>query len=70
MTAAKFWDDYFLSNQNYSLIGGINVEEINMLESEFLILISYNLYIDGCTYSSYLDKLSGAMSKLINHNEV
>ena len=64
MTAAKFWDDYFLSNQNYSLIGGISVSEINLLENEFLSMIGYNLYVDVPTYTTYLDKLNDMMGKL------
>jgi hypothetical protein len=63
MVAAKFLDDYFLSNLNYSQIGGISCQEVQMLEHEFLKLICFNLYVDEATYETYIDKLSAFANK-------
>ena len=41
MTAAKFFDDRYYNNEYYSKIGGISNEEINTLETEFLIFINF-----------------------------
>ena len=57
MTAAKFWDDLFLSNYNYSQIGGIASDELCMIEYEFLFVLDFNLYVDNSTYIVYYEKL-------------
>ena len=67
MVAAKFLDDYFLSNLNYSQIGGISCQEVQMLEHEFLQLIEFNLYIDEATYETYIEKLNAFVTKCELH---
>lgn len=46
MLAAKFYDDIHYDNNTWSRIGGINANEINRLETNFLELIEYNLNIN------------------------
>jgi hypothetical protein len=67
MVAAKFWDDYFLSSFNYSQIGGISCQEMQMLEHEFLRLLSFNLFVDEPTYELYLTKLSAFVNRSESH---
>ncbi|KAK2198281.1 bifunctional Cyclin PHO80-like/Cyclin-like superfamily/Cyclin-like [Babesia duncani] len=52
MLAAKFTDDVYYSNKFYALVGGVKVAEINLLESQFLILINYQLYVRTCDYEA------------------
>ena len=68
MTAAKFWDDYFLTNYNYGQIGGMKCEEIRMLEMEFLALLGFSLYVDEDTYNAYIKKLQSFLSRIAIRN--
>ncbi len=45
MIAIKYNDDDYYKNEFYAKVGGITIKEINGLESEFLQLINYKLYI-------------------------
>ena len=64
MVAAKFWDDYFLTNYNYGQIGGMKCGEIRMLEMEFLALLEFGLYVDDDTYNAYIKKLQSFISRI------
>jgi hypothetical protein len=68
MIAAKFWDDYFLSNYNYGQIGGMTCEEIHMLEMGFLALLEFSLYVDEDTYNAYIKKLQSFLSRIAISN--
>lgn len=43
MVATKYHDDTFLSNKHWSIMGGVSQKEMNVLETEFLFLIDFNL---------------------------
>lgn len=52
--ACKFSSDKFLSNDFYSKIGGISIEEFNALEQEFLInYTNFVLFVKPETYKAY-----------------
>ena len=53
LTAIKYNEDDFYSNTYYAKVGGISLQEINSLESEFLGLIDFNLWIDYAIFSKY-----------------
>eukprot|EP01055_Gregarina_sp_Pseudo9_P004312 Gregarina_sp_Pseudo_9__4311@NODE_446_length_2815_cov_13_154539_g422_i0_p1_GENE_NODE_446_length_2815_cov_13_154539_g422_i0NODE_446_length_2815_cov_13_154539_g422_i0_p1_ORF_typecomplete_len590_score128_34Cyclin/PF08613_11/7_7e03Cyclin/PF08613_11/4_3e34Cyclin_N/PF00134_23/2_9e07_NODE_446_length_2815_cov_13_154539_g422_i01581927 len=53
MIAAKFFDDVYYSNSFYAKIGGLSLEEMNVLESHFLHLIKYDLYVSPREYERY-----------------
>ena len=57
----KFNEDNFYSNKIYAKICGINKEEINKLEIEFLKLIDFNLFVDEEIFFEY--------SEFCNENE-
>jgi hypothetical protein len=57
LTAIKFNEDDFYSNTYYAKVGGISLQEINNLESEFLSLINFNLWIDYDIYQKYQNYL-------------
>lgn len=59
LTAIKYNEDDFYSNTYYAKVGGISLQEINNLESEFLNLIKFNLWIDSeifMKYQNYLEQ--------------
>eukprot|EP00182_Erythrolobus_australicus_P004573 CAMPEP_0185831792 /NCGR_PEP_ID=MMETSP1353-20130828/1709_1 /TAXON_ID=1077150 /ORGANISM="Erythrolobus australicus, Strain CCMP3124" /LENGTH=255 /DNA_ID=CAMNT_0028529901 /DNA_START=667 /DNA_END=1434 /DNA_ORIENTATION=- len=45
MLAAKFFDDEYYNNSYYARVGGIPLDEINLLETEFLMAISFELFV-------------------------
>jgi len=57
MLGAKFFDDHYFNNEYFSKIGGVSLEEINLLEIEFLFMISFDLFVETDMYESYKMKL-------------
>ena len=57
LSAIKYNEDDFYSNTYYAKVGGISLQEINNLESEFLSLINFNLWIDLEIYTKYQNYL-------------
>eukprot|EP00792_Barthelona_sp_PAP020_P008538 TRINITY_DN3227_c0_g1_i1.p1 TRINITY_DN3227_c0_g1~~TRINITY_DN3227_c0_g1_i1.p1 ORF type:complete len:204 (-),score=33.85 TRINITY_DN3227_c0_g1_i1:271-882(-) len=55
--AAKFFDDKFYTNDHYSKVGGICIEEFNNLELELLFLLKFSLKISLDEYESFLSIL-------------
>lgn len=49
----KFNEDVHFRIKYFSDISGMEIEEILMLEYEFLRLIQYNLFVDEATFHSY-----------------
>ena len=45
MITHKFYSDDFYSNNYISFVGGIQLQEINFLEREFLQIIDYNVTV-------------------------
>ncbi|KAF8798210.1 hypothetical protein BYT27DRAFT_7264816 [Phlegmacium glaucopus] len=59
MMANKFLDDNTYTNKTWSEVSGIDLEEINRMEREFLVGVDFNLYVDKSTYESWLNLLKG-----------
>ena len=57
MVAAKFFDDSFFKNEYYARVGGIDTEELNMLEQEFLCSINFSLVVSSEDYQKYHNEL-------------
>lgn len=53
MTAIKYNEDDYYSNSFYARVGGINLQELNMIESHFIELSQYNLFVNEETYEKY-----------------
>jgi hypothetical protein len=53
--AAKFWDDDFYTNSHYAKIGGVMVQELMALETTFLALLGWRLYVSPEEYGVYHD---------------
>eukprot|EP00826_Nyctotherus_ovalis_P031283 TRINITY_DN2497_c0_g1_i11.p1 TRINITY_DN2497_c0_g1~~TRINITY_DN2497_c0_g1_i11.p1 ORF type:complete len:210 (-),score=32.08 TRINITY_DN2497_c0_g1_i11:219-848(-) len=57
LLAIKYSDDEYADNQYYSKVGGISLPELNLLESEMLRLLNFDLYVSPQLYSQYLHSL-------------
>jgi len=57
MLAAKFFDDHYYNNAYYAKVGGVNADEMNALEVEFLFMLNFHLYVSTRTYKLYYQEL-------------
>jgi hypothetical protein len=57
VVAAKFHDDFFYSNTYYAKVGGVRLREMNTLESEFVRLIDWRLYVVSDEFSNYREQV-------------
>lgn len=58
MTASKFNTDLNLSNEAWAAIGGVRIEEMNILEIEFLFLLQFSINVKKDEYEQYNKELS------------
>ena len=52
--AIKYSDDTYASNEFYAKVGGINLAELNLMESDMLVLLNFELSIDPQLYFQYV----------------
>ena len=57
MSAAKFYDDIYFNNEMYAKVGGIHVEELNLLELEFVFFINFSLMVPQEEFKKYYNEL-------------
>jgi len=62
MLAAKYFDDVWYSNLHYAKVGGLRVQELNALESRFLAMVNWRLYVSPEEYNQYLSSVLMAVS--------
>ena len=55
--AIKYNEDYYYHMIYYSKMGGVSLSELNYLESEYLKLVDYKLYVDTKLYDKYYNDL-------------
>ena len=55
--AIKYNEENYYSMIYYSKIGGVSLSELNYLESEYLILIGYKLFVQTKLYDKYYNDL-------------
>lgn len=58
LLAIKYNEDDFYSNTYYGKIGGINLDEVNKLEEEFVNKIEFTFWIDNELYMKYKNYLN------------
>ncbi len=58
LLAIKYNEDDYYSNKYYAKVGGINLDEINDLEYNFLILLNFDVFIDEDTYEKYKEQMN------------
>lgn len=57
MLATKFIDDKSYKNEFYARVGGVSPKEINLMESEFLQAIGFDLYVNPVLFFKYREQL-------------
>lgn len=55
MVAAKFIDDFKLSNRDFAKIGGISNSEMNLLELDFLKTLEFRLTVGKQLFGNYAE---------------
>jgi hypothetical protein len=59
LLAIKYNEDDYYSNEFYSKVGGISLQEINIMEFEALLFLKHVLFVDKeffYKYKLYLDQ--------------
>jgi len=57
LVAVKFYDDWYYDNVFFSKVGGVSSKELNILETEFLFLINFDLSVDSEMFLRYNKRL-------------
>jgi len=57
MLGAKFFDDRYFNSALYGKVGGVSRREMNLLEVEFLRMLSFELFVETRTYEIYNERL-------------
>jgi hypothetical protein len=60
--AAKFQDDYFCDNRYYSMVGGIALPELNLLERRMVKMLGYRLQVTPEEYDNYREMVVNAFT--------
>jgi len=53
MLASKFFDDLFMSNQQWARVGDLTAQEMNALELDMLVALDFDLFIRRETYNEW-----------------
>ena len=67
--AIKYNEENYYSMIDYSKIGGVSLSELNYLESEYLILIGYKLFVEKKLYDRYYNDLMSLKNNVIEDEE-
>ncbi len=54
LLTSKFYNDIFYGNHFVAYIGGVHLDEINLLEAEFLKFLDWRLWVDPQEYDFYM----------------
>ncbi|CAO3703298.1 unnamed protein product [Rhizopus stolonifer] len=57
MVSSKFFSDVFFTNTRYAKVGGLPVEELNLLELEFLKMNQFNIHVSVEELQQYGNQL-------------
>ena len=53
LISIKYNEDNVFKNDYYAKIAGVNLNEINKMEFEFINLLNFNVYIDPYVFENY-----------------
>ena len=67
--AIKYNEEYYFPMIFYSKIGGVSLSELKNLESEFLILVRYRLFVETKLFEKYYNDLMSLKSESDDENE-
>eukprot|EP01137_Pigoraptor_chileana_P014739 Opistho-2@69757 len=65
MLAAKYSQDKYYTNKHYAKVGGLPVQELNMLEIEFLRMIDFDLHANVSWLEKYYAQLCAHCGHLV-----
>ena len=68
LTSIKFADDSYFDNGFYAQVGGVTIEDLNRLESEFLFLIQFDLHVMPTLYSQYFGNIKSHYIQLTDQS--
>ena len=68
LLTSKFYNDIFYGNKFVAYIGGVQKEELDLLETEFLKCIDWRLWVDLDEYDLYLRGVIQHFAALVPHN--
>jgi hypothetical protein len=57
LLTSKFYNDVFYGNHFVAYIGGVHLNEMNILESEFLKFLDWRLWVEPIDYDYYMNGL-------------
>lgn len=57
LIASKYVDDELYTNKDYARLGGIDLENMNSMELEFLFRVGFSLYIEQGEYNQLCDEI-------------
>lgn len=57
LCACKFYDDQFSNNKHFAKAGGISLQEMNMLEIEYLFLSKFHMFVTDEQYQDLYREL-------------
>jgi hypothetical protein len=53
LLTSKFYNDVFYGNHFVAYVGGVHLQEMNLLESEFLNYIDWKLWVEPAEFDFY-----------------
>ena len=68
VVAAKFTDDFHLTNKNFARVGGVQIKEMNSLEINFCKLMSFSLFTPSHVFIKYW-KTIHSLAQNVGDNE-
>jgi hypothetical protein len=57
LCACKFYDDQFSNNKKFAKTGGVTLQEMNILEIEYLFMSGFNMYVSDEQYQEIYKEL-------------
>lgn len=66
LLTSKFYNDVFYGNHFVAYVGGVHLQEINLLESEFLNYIDWKLWVEPSEYDFYLQGVLSHFEQAVN----
>ncbi|KAJ6227981.1 cyclin-related 2 family protein [Anaeramoeba flamelloides] len=69
LISSKFCDDFYYDNKGWGKVGGLEIQEVNALEIEFIFLIDFSLNVDIVDYNRTLVAIHNQDINFLNpHN--
>ena len=69
LVASKFWEDICFWNVDYvEALRLYPLKSVNRLESEFISLCNYNIYVSAKMYENYYDAIKETFMRKSNNN--